>query len=101
MSRLGRSQNVSTILSTQILGDADDLKPLVGAFFAFGVETDEEAEAALALLRLDPEDETARRHLIGHRAGRCQMRDFTGQVAGIQVEPPAWMLERLDTTPGG
>jgi AAA-like domain len=99
MSRLGRSQNVSTILSTQILGDADDLKPLIGAFFAFGVETDEEAEAALALLRLDPEDETARRRLIGHRAGRCHLRDFTGQVAAIQVEPPLWMLDRLDTTP--
>jgi hypothetical protein len=100
ISRLGRSQNVSTILSTQILGDADDLKPLIGAFFAFGVETDEEARQALGLLRLDPEDEVARRRLIGHRAGRCHMRDFEGQVAGIQVEPPAWMLERLDTTPG-
>jgi AAA-like domain len=99
MSRLGRSQNVSTILSTQILGDAEDLKPLIGSFFAFGVETDEEAKAALALLRLDPDDDQAIRRQLAFRAGRCQMRDFEGQVAAIQVEPPGWMLERLDTTP--
>jgi hypothetical protein len=100
ISRLGRSQNLSPILATQMLGDAAELEPLVGAFFAFGVETDEEARRALSLLRLDPDDESARRRLIGHRAGRCHLRDFSGQVAGVQVEPPGWMLEHLDTTPG-
>jgi hypothetical protein len=101
ISRLGRSQNLTPILATQMLGDAAELEPLVGAFFAFGVETEDEARRALALLRLDPDDESSRRRLIGHRAGRCHLRDFSGQVAGIQVDPPAWMLERLDTTPGG
>jgi AAA-like domain len=100
ISRLGRSQNISPILATQMLGDAEELAPLVGAFFGFGVETDDEARAALTLLRLDPDDESAVRRLIGHRAGRCHLRDFEGEVAAIQVEPPAWMLERLDTTPG-
>jgi hypothetical protein len=99
ISRLGRSQNLTPILATQMLGDAAELEPLVGAFFAFGVETEDEARRALALLRLDPDDESARRRLIGHRAGRCHLRDFGGQVAAIQVEPPAWMLHRLDTTP--
>jgi hypothetical protein len=82
-----------------MLGDASELEPLVGAFFAFGVETDDEARRALSLLRLDPDD-AARRRTIGHRAGRCLLRDFSGQVAAVQVEPPPWMLERLDTTPG-
>jgi hypothetical protein len=100
LSRLGRSQNISPILATQMLGDAEELKPLIGSFFAFGVETEEEATRALSLLRLDPDDEAARRRLIGHRAGRCHLRDFSGQVAAVQVEPPPWMLERLDTTPG-
>ncbi len=100
ISRLGRSQNLTPILATQMLGDAQELEPLVGAFFAFGVETEEEARRALGLLRLDPDDEISRRRLIGHRAGRCHLRDFEGQVAGIQIEPPRWMLERLDTTPG-
>jgi hypothetical protein len=99
ISRLGRSQNISPILATQMLGDAEELAPLVGAFFGFGVETSEEARAALTLLRLDPDDESAVRRLIGHRAGRCHLRDFDGQVGAIQVEPPDWMLERLDTTP--
>jgi hypothetical protein len=99
ISRLGRSQNLTPILATQMLGDASELEPLVGAFFAFGVETEDEARRALSLLRLDPDDETARRRLIGHRAGRCHLRDFSGQVGAIQVEPPGWMLERLDTTP--
>jgi hypothetical protein len=100
ISRLGRSQNLTPILATQMLGDAAELEPLVGAFFAFGVETEDEARRALALLRLDPDDEASRRRLLGHRGGRCHLRDFAGQVAQIQVEPPAWMLERLDTTPG-
>jgi hypothetical protein len=100
ISRLGRSQNLTPILATQMLGDAQELEPLIGAFFAFGVETDHEARRALSLLRLDPDDEAARRRLIGHRAGRCHLRDFSGQVAAVQVEAPPWMLERLDTTPG-
>jgi hypothetical protein len=100
ISRLGRSQNLTPILATQMLGDAQELEPLVGAFFAFGVETDDEARRALSLLRLDPDDEAARRRIIGHRAGRCHLRDFSGQVGAVQVEPPPWMLERLDTTPG-
>ena len=25
--------------------------------------------------------------------------DFAGQVAPIQIDPPAWLLEELDTTP--
>jgi hypothetical protein len=100
ISRLGRSQNLTPILATQMIGDAAELEPLVGAFFAFGVETEDEARRALALLRLDPEDEAARRRLTGHRAGRCHLRDFSGQVGLVQIEPPAWMLERLDTTPG-
>jgi hypothetical protein len=99
MSRLGRSQNVSLILATQTLTDAEPLMPLVGAFFGFGMETEEEARRALTLLRLDPDDEAARRRLTGYRAGRCHLRDFSGQVGAIQIEPPAWMLERLDTTP--
>ena len=59
ISRLGRSQNITPILATQMLGDAAELEPLVGALFAFGVETEVEARKALALLRLDPDDEAS------------------------------------------
>jgi hypothetical protein len=99
ISRLGRSQNITPILATQMLGDTAELEPLVGALFAFGVETEAEARKALALLRLDPEDEPLVQRLLGYRQGRCYFRDFEGQVAPIQVDPPRWMLEKLDTTP--
>jgi AAA-like domain len=101
ISRLGRSQNITPMLATQMLGDAAELEPLVGAFFAFGVETESEARHALELLRLDPDDEVAVGRLMGYRAGRCYLRDFSGQVAPIQIEVPPWLLERLDTTPAG
>ncbi len=99
ISRLGRSLNITPILATQMLGDAEALEPLVGALFAFGVETEAEARRALGLLRLDPDDEAAVGQLLGYRQGRCYLRDFDGQVAPIQIEPPAWMLRQLDTTP--
>jgi hypothetical protein len=99
ISRLGRSQNITPLLATQMLADASELEPLVGAFFAFGVETEAEAQRALSLLRLDCDDESAIQRLLGYRAGRCYLRDFAGQVAPIQIEPPRWMLEHLDTTP--
>jgi AAA-like domain len=98
ISRLGRSQNITPLLATQMLGDAAELEPLVGALFAFGVETEPEARRALALLRLD-DDEAAIQRLLGYRAGRCYLRDFDGQVAPIQIDPPRWLLEKLDTTP--
>jgi hypothetical protein len=99
ISRLGRSQNITPILATQMLADAAELEPLVGALFAFGVETEAEARRALELLRLDPDDAAAAQQLLGYRAGRCYLRDFDGRVAPIQIEPPAWMLAELDTTP--
>jgi hypothetical protein len=99
ISRLGRSQNITPILATQMLGDAAELEPLVGALFAFGVETETEARRALELLRLDPDDQQATQRLLGYREGRCYLRDFAGQVAPIQIDPPAWMLDALSTTP--
>ena len=99
ISRLGRSQNITPILATQMLGDAAELEPLVGALFAFGVETEAEARHALELLRLDPDDDAAVGRLMSYRAGRCYLRDFAGQVAPIQIDVPPWLLKELDTTP--
>jgi len=99
IARMGRSQNITPILASQMLGDAAELEPLVGALFAFGVETEAEARKALELLRLDPDDDAATQRLLGYRAGRCYFRDFSGQVAPIQIDPPPWLLGKLDTTP--
>ena len=99
ISRLGRSQNITPILATQMLGDTAELEPLVGTHFAFGVETEAEARKALALLRLDADDEVAIQRLLGYREGRCFFRDFSGQVVPAQIDPPRWLLRKLDTTP--
>ena len=47
ISRLGRAQNVTPLLATQVLGDVDELEGLIGAAFCFGVETEAEARKAL------------------------------------------------------
>lgn len=100
ISRLGRAQNVTPLLATQILGDAATLEGLIGACFCFGVETDAEARRALELLRLDASDERLRSQLTGFRRGRCLMRDYQGRVGAVQidlVDPD--LLAALDTTP--
>ncbi len=99
ISRMGRAMNITPIMAAQILADVAGLEPLVGALFAFGVETEAEASAALTLLRLDPEDPAAIKRLLGYRAGRCYMRDYEGRVAPVQIDPPAWLLAALDNTP--
>lgn len=101
LSRMGRSQNVTPILASQVVGDAAELEPLVGTYFAFGVETDAEAERALELLRLDTDDEALRQRLMGFRAGRCYFRDLHGRVVAMRVDPGPELLRALDTTPGG
>ena len=100
ISRLGRAQNVTPLLATQVLGDVRELEGLIGACFCFGVETDDEARRALELLRLDADDERLRSQLVGYRRGRCLMRDYEGRVGAVQVDlvDPA-LVEALDTTP--
>ena len=101
LSRMGRSMNITPILASQIVGDAGELEPLVGSYFAFGVETESEAERALALLRLDTDDEVLRQRLIGFRAGRCYFRDVDGRVVPMRIDPGPELLTALDTTPRG
>jgi len=99
LSRMGRSMNITPILASQIVGDAAELEPLVGSYMAFGVETEAEAERALALLRLDQDDEVLRQRLLGFRAGRCYFRDVDGRVVPMRIDPEPEILAALDTTP--
>jgi AAA-like domain len=97
-SRTGRSANITPILASQMVGDAEELEPLVGSYFAFGVEREAEAERALQLLRLDA-DEAARQRLIGFRAGRCMYLDHHGRTLPMRFDPGEEILAALDTTP--
>jgi hypothetical protein len=100
LNRWGRSENATPLLVTHLVSDADELDNLIGARLIFGQESEREARAALALLRLDPDDERLRSRLLSFRRGRCYLRDFEGRVASIQVDPGPELLRALDTTPG-
>lgn len=100
ISRLGRAQNVTPLLATQVLGDVDELEGLIGAAFCFGVESEREARSALRLLHLDEGDTAMQQQLTSFRRGRCLMRDYEGRVSPIQIDLfDADMLGALDTTP--
>jgi hypothetical protein len=100
VSRVSRSLNATPILATQVGGDIGQLAALVGSVFAFGVETDDEAERLLPLAGLDAGDRALRTQLRSFRRGRCLMRDYDGRVAPIQVDPAdPHLLRTLDTTP--
>jgi hypothetical protein len=102
--RLCRSQNATPILATQVVDDvgsaAAAVADMVGCFFAFGVETDHQAERVLRLLGLDVGDERLRSQLQSYRRGRCLMRDYEGRVSPIQIDlADSGLLAALDTTP--
>lgn len=100
IARLGRAQNVTPLLATQVLGDVDELEGLIGAAFCFGVESDREARKALRLLHLDEEDEPLRLRLQAFRRGRCLVRDYSGRVGPVQIDLVVpEVLRALDTTP--
>ncbi|MBS1882382.1 MAG: ATP-binding protein [Actinobacteria bacterium] len=100
ISRLGRAQNATPLLATQVLEDADSLDGLIGPMFCFGVEGEREARGALRLLGMDEDDADLRQTLMSFRRGRCMMRDLDGRVAPVQIDLlDRRLLEALDTTP--
>lgn len=100
VARIARSLNTLPLLLTQIGNEIGKLAALVGAVFAFGVETDDEAERMLPLAGLDAGDKTLRTQLRGFRRGRCFHRDYEGRTAPMQVDPADLaLLATLNTTP--
>ena len=98
--RLGRAMNATILLATQRLADLGDLSELVGVYFLFGQDSLAEAERALALVGLDPEDTALRSRLTEYRQGMCLMRDLDGRIGELQVDlvfPE--LLAALDNTP--
>jgi hypothetical protein len=105
LQRMGRSELAVPIVSTQLVTDAlvgerESLENLIGATFVFGMRSPAEAERALALLGLDPEDRRMRQSLLELEAGRCLFRDHSGRVEAIQIDVVApSLLRALSTTP--
>ncbi|HEY7830765.1 MAG TPA: ATP-binding protein [Solirubrobacteraceae bacterium] len=105
LQRMGRSELAVPIISTQLvtdalLGEQASLENLLGATFAFGMRSQDEAARALALLGLDPEDRALRAKLLDFEQGRCLFRDHRGRVEAVQVDVvvPA-LLRAFSTTP--
>jgi hypothetical protein len=99
LNRWGRSEFATPILVTHLISDAEELDNLIGARFMFGFESDQEARAALRVLRLEEDDDRLRQRLLAYREGRCLLRDLDGRVGAIRVEPPPDVLAALRTTP--
>jgi hypothetical protein len=105
LQRMGRSELAVPIISTQLVSDTlvdgrDSLENLIGATFVFGLRSEGEAERALRLLDLDPDDRALRESLLEFDTGRCLMRDHRGRVEAVQVELLApRLLRAFSTTP--
>jgi AAA-like domain len=105
LQRMGRSELAVPIISTQLVSDAlvgerESLENLIGATFVFGMRAHAEAQRALALLGLDPDDRRMCQTLLELDAGRCLFRDHAGRIEAIQVEVvvPS-LLRAFSTTP--
>jgi hypothetical protein len=101
LNRLGRAENATLILATQLLTDVGEIQNLIGTRLIFGQETAAEARQALRLLGLDPDDRPLVERVRGYRRGRCLMRDIHDRVAELQIDPVYdHLLTTLDTSPG-
>ena len=105
LQRMGRSELAVPIISTQLVSDTlldgrASLENLIGATFVFGLRSEREAERALELLDLDPDDRVLRGRLLEFDTGRCLMRDHRGRVEAVQVEVLVpRLLTAFSTTP--
>jgi hypothetical protein len=98
-SRLSRSQNLSLLLSTQQVVDAEEIEGLIGAYFSGGVETEEEARRSARQQRLDDDDPALIQRFLGFNAGRFYYRDINGQSVPLQTDPCERRLFSLFGTP--
>jgi hypothetical protein len=105
LQRMGRSELAVPIISTQLVSDTlidgrEAIENLVGATFVFGLRSEREAERALELLDLDPDDRALRDQLLDFDRGRCLMRDHRGRVEPVQIDVLApRLLRAFSTTP--
>jgi len=98
-SRLSRFQNLSLLLSTQQVIDAEEIEGLIGAYFSGGVETEEEAKRSARHQRLDDDDPALIQRFMAFKEGRFYYRDINGQSVPLQVDLCEPRLSVLYGTP--
>lgn len=98
--RMARSMNVTVLLLSQLLGDLERLKDLIGVVMAFRQESADQARANLRMMGLDEDNEDLTSRLLGFENGMCLMRGLDGRVVQMQVDPADPDFLRLaDTNP--
>jgi len=98
-SRQSRFENISLLLSTQQVIDAEEIEGLIGAYFSGGVETKEEAERSARHQRLDDDDPELLQRFMGFQEGRFYYRDINGQSVPLQIDLCESRLSVLYGTP--
>lgn len=98
--RMARSMNVTVLLMTQLIGDLEKLKDLIGVIFAFRQQNADQARANLRLLGLEEDNEKLIAHLLSYSDGRCLMRGLDKRVVAMRFDPfDSDFLRLADTNP--
>lgn len=98
--RMARSMNVTVILLTQLLGDLERLKDLIGVVMAFRQQSEDQAKANLRMMNLDEDNRELVEKLLSFEDGMCLMCGLDGRVIQMQVDPADPDFLRLaDTNP--
>ncbi len=100
--RMGRSFQVVPLLATQNPGDVADeeTRNNLGSIFCFRTEDPRAIADNLTLLGLDPDDEDMVQAFRELKAGDCYMKDITGRIGRVHIEPtPDDLLTVFNTTP--
>ncbi|MBB6732777.1 ATP-binding protein [Cohnella zeiphila] len=100
--RMGRSFQVVPLLATQNPGDVaeEETRNNLGSIFCFRTEDPRAIADNLTLLGLDPDDEDMIQAFRELKAGDCYMKDITGRIGRVHIEPtPDDLLAIFNTTP--
>ena len=100
--RMGRSFQVVPLLATQNPSDVSDeeTRNNLGSIFCFRTEDPRAIADNLTLLGLDPDDEDMIQAFRELKAGDCYMKDITGRIGRVHIEPtPDDLLQIFNTTP--
>jgi hypothetical protein len=98
--RMARSMNVTVLLITQLLGDLERLKDLIGVVVAFRQPSVDTAKANLRMMGLDEDNDDLIARLLGFENGMCLMRGLDGRVVQMQVDSADPDFQRdADTNP--
>jgi len=100
--RMGRSFDVVPLLVTQNPSDVseEETRNNLGSIFCFRTEDPRAIADNLTLLGLDPEDEDMIQAFRELKSGDCYMKDISGRIGRVHIEPtPDDLLRIFNTTP--